>query len=732
MSYYDDYNDEYPLDRNSPLSETYSSQLSNAEIPEDEDSEEEQINIKKIKEKPEMEKFITRYSIFFDNQQVENVYGLIPLNKDMIIGKMTHSVNEGIFLSEYDGLDKYQLKQLNVFKCSENNFRNVKHQGYKILRKGITYFLYARKEFNINGIISDIGVVRMNVNFRKYNYNDVVEMELKIKNITNSMYRSIFGVDSLSYIIKYVDIKFIYREYYLSNDHLSTIVKGELKNNIVMFTYKDIKMMYSSKKENMNFTVRNIEDADKILEIFENIEMLINYIKNNHEIHKNKKIVSNIKSIKKAGLNTNSYKCEKKRQPLLVGENEQVEEGVEVFQKDEKIFRCNSIYPYHGRNGKVDCCYKKKPKAVDIQGGIKQNIKYITKFSALKKHSNLSKYKKSIISDTLIAENLSDKFNLLSVGDQNYEKSLENCLSEMYNIEYSIQNLSLQNYNMYIKNGLSLEEWISKTDKSIDEVLLAVCLTNDVSIIILHSSPVGLKAKCPILEKKSKYVFIQESDGMYFIIIENIINDIIYEFSKDNPNIKNLVNLAKESCEQLSYTSRDYKDYAIKYEILDINNMVIFLYTDQYGIIPVSPSSRSNLPGIKIQDVSFLTPDEQYNKLLNFEHKPIGYTVILDTDIVTGIKLSNDLISPVINKQWANKPEIPKIDELFYIERYFNNEDIFEDENKIFLLNLEKIKEIDTDRFVSNQDFNGLIIRLQNFITDEKQLTKIVWYLLNK
>lgn len=736
MSYYNDYeqdyqyDNEYPSGEGSPVSPVYSSSSANSQIPDDEPDVE--ILTTEKEEQSTIDRYITRYKIFFDKQKVENVDKLIPLSKDGIIAKMQYSVKEGVFLTEYDGLNEYQLREIKVFKCSENNFRNVKEKGYKTLFKGVTYFLYAEKDFTINGKIVDTGVVRMDVNFHKYNFNDIAVMEDKIKSITTSMYKSIFGVDSEAYIVRYIDIKLIYREYYLSNDHFSTIVKGELKNNMVKFEYKDIKMTYSSKKDNMNFIVRKVEDVNKVIESFEKIELLIDYMKNNHEIEKNKKETSNIKKIKNAGLETNSYKCEKKRQPLIVEENEVVEENVEVFEKEGKRFKCNTLYPYHGKNGKVDCCYKKKPSGVKKSGGIKENIKLITKYSTLKNYANLSKYKKSIISDKNIKDSLTDKFSLLSVGDEKYDKTIENCLSEMYNIERSIQSISVENYEKYISNGLSIDAWTAKTSKSIEDILLAVQLTNDVSIIILHSTVDGVRAKCPIMEKKSKYVFIQEHEGMYFIIIENIMNDIIYEFSKDNPVIKNLVNLAKESCEQLIYTTRDYKDSDIQYEILDINNLVVFLQTSRYGIVPVTPSSASNLPDMKIQNASFLTPDDQYNKLLQFDHKPIGYTTILDTDIVTGIKLSNGLISPVINKEWVNLPAIPKIEELFYIERYFNEADVFEEENKTFLSNLEKIKEIDVETLIATQDFKSLIIKLKSIITDENELTKVVWYLLNK
>jgi hypothetical protein len=466
---------------------------------------------------------------------------------------------------------------------------------------------------------------------------------------------------------------------------------------------------------------------------------------------------SDIKDLRDLGLIVDSKHCEKKRRPFLyVGP----EEGESILNINGNKFKCPVEYPYHGFADKVNCCFVKKQKkqeatpSQNINQPISEiattvenydtidSVKHKLKKTALKRYTKMVKFSTKTIEGVLEGY-LPPNFLIMAPSTDIKSRTILNCLTIAYgeDIEKSIEEMQEEQYKLldYQEN---IDTWKRIGTKSIDDVLYSVSLFKKVNIIIVQEN---LITRCTRLLDFTKAVIIYrniDKEGSYYLVVDENYN---FEISYDK--ITSLVEDYSRSCD--SELIRGVNSYVgiIEKQVLDVNGLVVFAeLLNKGGYIPVKPSTVvTSIPSINITspDFKLLTPESQYNSLVKIsenypELSPIGITKGMTSGVVTGIKIKSEGICPVSQQQWETNL-IPVVDDLFYIERYSNKEDIFHLEEQMFSQNLQKLRNFPQQNkkeildLLAKNEYENLIIYINKEIPgiDNDILSKLVWYLIN-
>lgn len=450
---------------------------------------------------------------------------------------------------------------------------------------------------------------------------------------------------------------------------------------------------------------------------------------------------SNVKELRSGGLIIDSTKCEKKRRPVLyTGE----ETGEDIIIINDNKYKCPADYPYHGLKDKVNCCFKRKPKLIgekQIEEHLEDldtisSMKYLFKKTPLKKYTNMKKFSHKIIEGST-SSYFGENFFIMSPSDSEEHRTILNCLKIAYgkDIENSINELTEDQYKT-LNNPSTLEDWKKTENKSIDDILYSISMMKKINIIIIQED---LVTKCTRISDFDKVVILYRyTNGTYYIVVNNTFN-----FEHKSLDFKKLIEDYSKSCDVNEIKGVNSYMQLINRQILDIHELVVFIEMKNLGIIPVSPSTViTNIPFINISssDFKLLTPESQYNALKLVcgqypELEPVGITRGFTSKLTTGIKIKNGSICPVSQQKW-DTDLLPDVEDLFYIERYSNKEEVFQKEEERFTENLQKVKNLNTERiisFINSNNYEGLVSYIKTEIIDieEDELSKIVWYLIN-
>lgn len=445
-----------------------------------------------------------------------------------------------------------------------------------------------------------------------------------------------------------------------------------------------------------------------------------------------------IKTLRAAGLVVNSKECEKKRRPELLQKGD-TSTGDNILIIKGRKFKCNPPYNYHGTTNKVNCCYKQQPRT---QASASVPIQVKLKKTPYKKYDKMVKFSTKTMEGS-VNDHLSSEYMLLGVANEVMDRTVVNCLKIAYNdqvVEEAVAELQQEDYTRYY-TGNSIGEWRSIEPKSIGDIVMSVALYKKVNILLLADTANELTVDCNTVLNFDTYLVIyrstQKEDAYYPIVkIENGTPLYVHQ----EMNIKNLVDLTRNSCKTDSEeTPTVYSSILVK-QVTDIQGIVVFIEVNTGGYIPVTPSTLdTSKPSISVSDNQFkmLTPEAQYNSLVKLSKNypsltPTGLTKVYESDIITGIKLRNGGISPVTHTTWPSSP-IPMVDDLFYIERYSAEADTFEDEEDRFKNNIKKYANsgIDIVQYIETDNYPKIIEMLQPLGLSPDDLSRLVWYLIN-
>lgn len=538
------------------------------------------------------------------------------------------------------------------------------------------------------------------------------------------------------------------------------LIEIKVKNyliNLTKFTGKSIENgeMYivpeNYKSINVKDYVRISEtnsDLDGIHKIknIRNSGFTVEYVGNLKQVKGNYILTSvlkkeTVKELRSGGLIIDSTKCEKKRRPVLyLGQ----EIGEDILVIGEAKYKCPSDYPYHGLKDKVNCCFKRKPKQTgNPEQTLQQenidtiySMKYLFKKSPLKKYTNMKKFSHKIIEGST-SMYFKENYFIMSPANNVDERTILNCLIIAYgkDVENSINELTEEQYK-FLDYTSSIEEWKNTENKSIDDILYSVSMMKKINIIIIQED---LVTKCTKISDFDKIIILYRyNDGSYYIVVDDVFN-----FEHKVSDFNKLVEDYSKSCDVNEIKGVNSYIRIINRQILDTNGLVVFIEMKNLGIIPVSPSTLiSSIPFLEITSSEFklLTPESQYNslKFVSSEYpelEPIGITRALTSRLVTGIKIKNGGICPVSQQNW-NTNLLEEVEDLFYIERYSNKEEVFQKEEERFSENIQKVKNLNLEKissFINSNNYEELISYIKTEITDiiEDDLSKIVWYLIN-
>jgi hypothetical protein len=360
-------------------------------------------------------------------------------------------------------------------------------------------------------------------------------------------------------------------------------------------------------------------------------------------------------------------------------------------------------------------------------------MKYLFKKSPLKKYTNMKKFSHKIIEGSTSIYFKENNF-IMSPSDEIVDRTIINCLKISYgdDVEKSINELTEDQYK-FLNYSSPLEVWKTTENKSVDDILYSVSMMKKVNIIIIQED---LLTKCTKISDFDKILILYRYiDSTYYVVVDNIFN-----FEHQASEFKNLVEDYSKSCDVNEIKGVNSYIQIMNRQILDIQGLVVFIEMKNLGIIPVSPSTLiSSTPSVAItsSDFKLLTPESQYNslKLVSNDYpelEPVGITRGLTSRLVTGIKIRNGGICPVSQQNW-DTTLLEDVEDLFYIERYSNKEDIFQEEEERFTENLRKVKNLNNENiisFINSNNYEGLVSYIKTELIEE-DLSKVVWYLIN-
>jgi hypothetical protein len=448
-----------------------------------------------------------------------------------------------------------------------------------------------------------------------------------------------------------------------------------------------------------------------------------------------KKVTLN--KIRDAGITVVHNECEISRRPVLLTESDVLTGEEDIKEINGRKFRCNTPYLYHGMVGSSNCCFKtKQSEKQKITGETINEMRGKFEKTPLKSYTKMGKWRLKNLDEEL-KDLLNPSFVILSVADKPEDRTIIECLKSAYGsdiITKSIDNLSLFDFKKYFPL-YEFEDWKGITTKSIDDILIIVSIYCKVIISVLVDTPVGFMVKCPFDTTFEKVFLIYGKKDSYYILLNN------ENYEHDQASVSNILGEIKVSCNLNNIKPVDSYTRIIKKQITDVNDMVVFIEINSGGYIPVMPSTINNsYPVISINSSGFvlLTPDSQYNSLKSIsiefpELEPISITKGLTSKLTTGIKLKNGGVCPVSHTN-TEVNGLPTDDELFYLEIFSTPEEKYEDNEKIFTENLEKVKTLDQSSIqilTDSNDYSGLINLIKQIIPEQEQLSRVVWFIIN-
>lgn len=742
---------------------------------EGEDQEEPTISILRFK---------TSFGKVIESPNLQELYDTLILNKEFMISKTLYG-NEPEYIKT--GLTSDQEKAINEFVYSEHS--SIKKE--KILVKGVVNLLYYDLKYTILVKIADTGFVSLKIEPKKLLITSVdktiQDLTKKIQKIYKELVKKeIEDVEFNSFEIK---IQYPKRLGYYTKELVSNIEKSEIKNGKVQYPISDFTTWFSSKDEKLNFTIKGVKDIESIEKVKESVEKRVNYYLNNmgsfstkqnegstevsistqvpHGLKNAKKVrifnsssdgifditsasrtrilfdpkkklstgnfifmgnvkKTSLKNLRLAGLVVNSKECQKARRPELLLKGDP-STGDDILELNGRKFRCNSPYTYHGVINNVNCCYKKKVQ----DSVVKQKKAPVKRFDKAVKG-----YKKTL--EGSLSHYLEDNYFLYTVQDLNENRTIMECLEYLFDntIDFILGNIE---ENVFLQNfkDVDFNTWKNTEEKSIYDIIKVVSLYTRTSIFIfLDNLSSGLQVECLDIPYYEKYAIIyrstEKTPAFYPVIKENVK-------IHDEKDIQELLDVSKNSCNKGFYESMyNYTDISVS-QVLDYQNLTVFLGIASGGYIPVTPStSIDSLEKISINSAEFrlLYPNSQYESLMSIKEShpeltPVGITKILDSNIVTGIKLENGGIVPVSHSQWDDSP-LDTVEDLFYIEKYSSPEEDFTTLDSKFLENLEKVKNLDSILdYIKEENYTNLIEVITPITNDVDEITRIIWFLIN-
>ena len=731
--------------------------------------------------------FILRFKSSFgkviQSPNLQEIYESLKLDRDSIISKTLYG-NTPEYIEE--GLTSGQEKAINDFVYSEHF--STKQQ--KTLIKGVINLLYYDLEYTILVKISDTGFISLKIEPKKLLLDSrdktMDSLEDKIKRIYKELTKG--DIEDIEFSSFEIKIQYPKRLGFYTKELISNIEKSEIKNGKVEYSIGDFTTWFSSKEDKLNFTIKDIKDLDSVIQAKESVEKRVGYYLNNvgsfsnprndstevvistlipHGLknsikkirifnssfdgvydlsHSKSRLIfdpkkkisggnyifmgsvkkTSIKKLRDAGLIVDSKECQKSRRPelLLKGDSST---GDDILELNGRKFRCNSPYNYHGVINNVNCCYKKKIQETKV----KQKKTPVKRFDKVVKG-----YKKTL--EGSLSHYLDTSYTLYSVEDTNEKRTILECLRYLFNdnIDSILDSIEEDLFLQHFKD-LGFESWKNTKEKSIYDIIKVVSLYTKTSIFIfLDNKTSGLQVECLDIPYYENYAIIYRSTEKTPAFYPVVKDDIKIHNEKD---IQELVDVSKNSCNKGFYESiYNYTDISVS-QVLDYQNLTVFVEIKSGGYIPVTPTSPlDNLQKISINSSDFrlLYPRSQYESLLSVasshpELTPAGITKILDTQIVTGIKLQNGGIVPVSHSEWENSP-LDTVEDLFYIEKYSSPKEDLETNDSMFVENLEKVRNIEgIMETIEQENYTNLIEAITPITSDLDEITRIIWFLIN-
>lgn len=728
-------------------------------------------------------RFKCSFGKVIESPDLQVLYDELNLNKEFMISKTLYG-NEPEYIKT--GLTAGQEKAIDDFVYSEHS--SIKKE--KILVKGVLNLLYYDLKYTILVKIADTGFVSLKIEPKKLLITSVDKtiegLKKKIQKIyTDLVKKNIEDIEFNSFEIK---IQYPKRLGYYTKELVSNIEKSEIKNGKVEYLIGNFTAWFSSKDEKLNFTIKGIKDIESIEKVKESVEMRVNYYLNNvgafstkqiegstevsistqipHGLKNAKKIrifnstsdgifditsasttrllfdpkkkiaggnyifmgnvkKTSLKNLREAGLVVDSKECQKSRRPELLLKGDP-STGDDILELNGRKFRCNSPYTYHGIINNVNCCYKKKAKDI-----VKQKKAPVKRFDKAVKG-----YKKTL--EGSLSHYLEDDYFLYTVQDLNEDRTIMECLEYLFDdtvddiINNVEENVFLQNFK-----DVDFDTWKNTQEKSIYDIIKVISLHTKTSIFIfLDNLNSGLQVECMDIPYYEKYAIIYRSTEKTPAFYPVIKGDVKIHDEKD---IQELLDVSKNSCNKGFYESiYNYTSISVS-QVLDYQNLTVFVGIRTGGYVPVTPSTPiQGLEKISINSLDFrlLYPKSQYDSLMSIkqshpELNPVGVTKILDSNIVTGIKLENGGIVPVSHQEWNDSPLVT-VEDLFYIEKYSSPEEDFTSVDAKFLENLEKVKNLDgIFPYVKEENYTNLKEVISPITSDLDEITRIIWFLIN-
>lgn len=682
---------------------------------------------------------------------LQNIYDSLILTSDLILAKSFYG-NTPQYLREGESVVKQ--KAIEDFVFSEH-FSDKKE---KILVKGVINFFIFKSDSKIYGKISDTGTVGLKIEpkvmkFKNYDLSSV-------KDTLKLVYTQLSGKTDSFEDFNGFEIKIIYPRYngYYPKKLIAGVEGSEVKNEKVEFLLEERRVWYSSNKEMMNFTIKNINDQKDIPKMFDMINRRVGWYSKNLLKVKSIKALEGDEFRKVVIFTEEPHQITKKDTMIKVSNSVfdgiykikeftssslsvEVDKSLKVDGKLANIILSGVVKKHsikllkrHGLNVNVKECEKKRrpillPKndtqvgenILDINGrkfkclppynyhGIinKVNCCYKTKQTGevvkkvpLKLFDKMKRGSVKVLEGTLV-DYLDSEFQLKSPEDVPKDRTIENCLKFSYGenvIKEAIESLSDEDYEKYFKNNSSLVIWKDTEVKAIDDIILAVSVYKKVHILLFLENTIdGLYVKCGDRLDFEKYLVIYKSSQRvesYYLLCKGDALEFV------ELEIQDLVDISKNSCKTgFNESLYHYRDIVVR-QVTDYQNLVVFAEINTGGYVPISPSTVDiSLPVISINSLEFvlLTPESQYESLVLASKKYPKLTPI-------GLTKINDeeIVTGIKLQNGGIVPVshsisavlLPKVDDLFYIEIYKSQKEDFGIEEEAFKKNLRTFYEI--------------------------------------
>jgi hypothetical protein len=593
---------------------------------------------------------------------LQKIYDSIALSGDLILAKSFYG-NTPEYLQE--GQSVVNQKAIESFVFSEH-FTDKKE---KILVNGVINFFIFNGDSKIYGKISDIGIIGLKIeprvmNFKNYDLSSV-------KDTLQLVYTQLTGKTNSFEDFSGFEIKVIYPRYdgYYPKKLVAEVEGSEVKNDKVEFLLEERRVWYSSNKEIMNFTIKNINDENDIPKMFDMINKRVGWYSKNllkvkainaldvetggdtrkvvifteepHQVTKKDKMIkvtnSNFdgiykiievtssslaidvdKSLKvdgKLATITMSGVVKKhsikllKRLGLVVNSKEcEKKRRPVLLPKNDTTSAGDNILDINGR--KFKCLppynYHGIVNKVNCCYKLKQTGDVVKKV-ALKLFDKMKKGSVKVLEGTLV-DYLTSEFQLKSPEDDPKDRTIENCIKFSYGenvIKESIEGLSDEDYEKYFKNNSSLVSWKDNEVKAIDDIILAVQIYMKVNILLFLENTI---------------------DGLY-VKCQNFLDFdkylVIYKSSQrvesyyllckgeaiqfEELDIQDLVDISKNSCKTgFNESLYHYRDIVVR-QVTDYQNLVVFIEINTGCYIPITPSTvDESLPVISINSLEFV------------------------------------------------------------------------------------------------------------------------------